>query len=98
MKTKTISYDTLKDEFYSIFGQPRITEIAVEFIDNGWILEFAKGSFYWRCKVMKKDLIKEIKDRLDGKDLDSETVNRAIKQFEDYFVKDCIPAKDRGGK
>lgn len=59
---KEVSYDTLMDDFYSIFKEPRITEIYYKEVENGWIVSFMKSGVMIYCKVTKDDILSKAGD------------------------------------
>jgi len=96
MKTKIITYETLKKNFSQMFMQPLITEVFYQEEEDKFTLEFEKGLYYVKCVVPKKVLINELKLNLGGKELDKESVDLAIKAFKDQFLRNGILAKTEG--
>jgi len=63
MKTLYINYTTLKEYFIaSNFKEPVQSEVYYTKDDNGWDLEFLKGSYYIHCRITKKDLFAELRE------------------------------------
>lgn len=99
MKTKIITFATLENKFRALFMETRITEIVYEKTDDRYIIEFSKGGFYWKCIVLKRDLFGLKKEEMKklGKEFDKDSADACLSMFEDFYLKNAIPAKD-GGK
>ena len=88
MKTLYIDYTTLKEYFIaSNFKEPVQTEVYYTKDDNGWDLEFLKGSYYIHCRVTKANLFAEIE-----KPSEEEKVSK-INVFETIFLGRAIEVK-----
>ena len=88
MKTIYIDYTTLKEYFIaSNFKEPVQTEVYYTQDDNGWDLEFLKGSYYIHCRVTKANLLSEIDDPSE-----EEKVSK-INVFETIFLGRAIEIK-----
>lgn len=60
MKTVIIDYKTLRDKYFPLFMEPGIgEEIYYVKVDKGWIVQMHKNSWYIKCHVTYKDLLKE---------------------------------------
>lgn len=99
MRTKLITYEILKKDFMMMFSEPRVIgEVFYEKYDNKYVLEFVKGGFIIRCEVSIRNILDDVEEKLllSGKQLDEETVQGALLQFENTFLRFAIPAKNFG--